>query len=984
MKHSVRNESGVVLITVLLIMLVLTVMMLGFYFMTTGEQKLAASDRNNTVAYYGAMGGLEKMSSDLASLFVETASPTPAQITNLTTASYQPSIPNITFPSGGYTITYTTNAQGQLTSAVGTIGGNGPLAGLTGILTPLTLTVIADGPYNTEVKITRVVQEVAVPIWQFGIFSNGDLSFFASPNFGFGGRTHTNGNLFLAQGAGNILTLNDKVTAFQNIIVTQLSNGQPVANNGSTGTIDVTTGAAGGCPTPTCQALTEGSVVGGPGSAAEPDWQTVSITNFAGNIRSGTTGAQQLNLALAFAGAAPIAMAQRPPLPPAPADNATLARERFFNLASVRILLSDTQADITGLPGIDTTVNPYPLAEVGSTGAEPASGDATTIQRTSSGAAYYLPATDACHPPLAESFGYVSDPNYLSPAGTTLLGGYIKIEVQQASGAWKDVTQEVLSLGVMSGVGGMAAPGLTAATTGGSFPKSTTYYYVVTALGPWGENQGTEANITTGSTTSTNKIKLTWTAVTGATGYRVYRGTSAGGETGYLSQAAGTTSYTDTNGTALTAGTPPAACKNISVVQLEEAGPHYSTATTATSYIPLNLYDPREGELRDTNTFTTSVALNGVMNLVQLNVGNLQKWLANTLCTASTVPTSCPSGALAVNNSGYTLYFSDRRGNKNSSGNETGEYGYEDSINPQNANGAPNGILDTGEDVDGDGILETYGGTPYPLAVDPSAAPSSFSYTTLTGTTSTATPQGFINLFPAAGTATPFTRVTATEAEVNSVIFFRRALRLINGTVGNLPPLAQANCSSNTAGGFTVTAENPIYVQGDYNANANGTGGFTDTANQCHVPAAVLGDAVTVLSNSWQDINSFNNPTNPGGRSGSTSWYRMAVMAGKNNSFPNPTYSPAPRADFGTDGGAHNFLRMIENWATLNYRGSMASFYTSVQATGVYKYTVVYGAPTRAFAFDTDFQNIALLPPSTPRFTDVNALSYQQAVLASQ
>jgi hypothetical protein len=218
------------------------------------------------------------------------------------------------------------------------------------------------------------------------------------------------------------------------------------------------------------------------------------------------------------------------------------------------------------------------------------------------------------------------------------------------------------------------------------------------------------------------------------------------------------------------------------------------------------------------------------------------------------------------------------------------------------------------------------------------------------------------------------------------VIFFRRALRLINGTVGNLPALAQANCSSTTAGGFTVAAENPIYVQGDYNANANGTGGFTDTATQCHVPSAVVGDAVTVLSNSWNDVNSFNNPTNPGGRSGSTSWYRMAVMAGKNNSFPNPTYSPAPAADFGTDGGAHNFLRMIESWGgTLNYRGSLASFYTSVQGTGVYKCcNTVYSPPTRAFAFDTDFQNIGLLPPSTPRFTDVNALSYQQAILPSQ
>jgi len=65
---------------VLVAMLVFTVMMLGLYFVTTGEQKIAASDRDNTVAYYGAVGALEKMSYDLATFFVFHTSPTPAQM----------------------------------------------------------------------------------------------------------------------------------------------------------------------------------------------------------------------------------------------------------------------------------------------------------------------------------------------------------------------------------------------------------------------------------------------------------------------------------------------------------------------------------------------------------------------------------------------------------------------------------------------------------------------------------------------------------------------------------------------------------------------------------------------------------------------------------------------------------------------------------------------------------------------------------------
>jgi hypothetical protein len=110
----------------------------------------------------------------------------------------------------------------------------------------------------------------------------------------------------------------------------------------------------------------------------------------------------------------------------------------------------------------------------------------------------------------------------------------------------------------------------------------------------------------------------------------------------------------------------------------------------------------------------------------------------------------------------------------------------------------------------------------------------------------------------------------------------------------------------------------------------------------------------------------------------------MAVMGGKTNSFPQPAWGAN---DSGTDGGTHNFLRYVEDWgnATLNYLGSMASFYISRQGTGIYKCcNTVYNPPTRNYTFDTDFQNINKLPPGTPRFTDVNALSYYQSVLPSQ
>lgn len=95
----------------------------------------------------------------------------------------------------------------------------------------------------------------------------------------------------------------------------------------------------------------------------------------------------------------------------------------------------------------------------------------------------------------------------------------------------------------------------TTATTGGSLAAAT-YYYVVTATKSNGETtKSNEVSITTTGTTST--VTVSWGAITGATGYRVYRGTAAGGENVYYSVSGGsTTSFTDT-GAANTAGSPP-------------------------------------------------------------------------------------------------------------------------------------------------------------------------------------------------------------------------------------------------------------------------------------------------------------------------------------------------------------------------------------------------------------------------------------------
>jgi len=316
-----------------------------------------------------------------------------------------------------------------------------------------------------------------------------------------------------------------------------------------------------------------------------------------------------------------------------------------------------------------------------------------------------------------------------------------------------------------------------------------------------------------------------------------------------------------------------------------------------------------------------------VMHYVELDVNNLRRWFQGAIGT---------QGGNAMDVTGYVVYFSDRRNNRNAAGQETAEYGVEDFVNPATAAGAPNAVLDAGEDINANGVLDVYGQTPK-------------------------VPAG--GIAPLGNAATPFVSVAATVAQVNRPLFFRRALKIVNGSLGNI-----------IAPGLTIASENPVYLKGDYNASA--ANGFGDP----HVATAIMADALTLLSNSWNDRSSFLTPEDPVGRSATDTWYRLAVISGKGLSFPRPT-AWASGQDFGTDGGAHNFLRYLEDWGgrTLNYRGAIASFYYNRQAVGTYKCcTNVYKPPTRGYNFDVDFLTPALLPPRTPMFRDVNTTGFTQ------
>ena len=294
------NESGMALVTTLMVLMLASALMVGFFATIMADQKANGIDRDQSQAYAAAHAGLEKLTSDLATKFETDFSPTAAEINALST--HPPVIPGFTYtaPGGaagsGYLVTFTTNAQGNPAplSVNGTPITAGPYAGFNGIITQYTITSTARSAGGAEVRLRRLLETVSVPVFQFGVFSETDLTFYGGDNFNFGGRVQTNGSLFLSELSGFALSLADRVTAFKEVVRNNLSNGLTVSSVGFTGTVNVPTTIG---PPAVYRALgtAEGSVVAMPGSApttAPVSWTMISTGTYKSNIRSGLTGAR--------------------------------------------------------------------------------------------------------------------------------------------------------------------------------------------------------------------------------------------------------------------------------------------------------------------------------------------------------------------------------------------------------------------------------------------------------------------------------------------------------------------------------------------------------------------------------------------------------------------------------------------------------------------------------------------------------------------
>jgi hypothetical protein len=95
------------------------------------------------------------------------------------------------------------------------------------------------------------------------------------------------------------------------------------------------------------------------------------------------------------------------------------------------------------------------------------------------------------------------------------------------------------------------------ATTGGSLSSGTHYFKVVAVMAAASATLVSLPSAEVKATVSSSgAVNLTWSAVAGADKYRVYRGTSAGGQTRYLQTSGASTSFKYTGASEIS-GTPP-------------------------------------------------------------------------------------------------------------------------------------------------------------------------------------------------------------------------------------------------------------------------------------------------------------------------------------------------------------------------------------------------------------------------------------------
>ncbi|MGH9874404.1 MAG: hypothetical protein ACRD9S_18270 [Pyrinomonadaceae bacterium] len=980
------SERGAALVTSILLLGMLGAIAITVLAVVGKEAKIAGSDVKRTQAFYAAAAGIEKMTADFSGLFQVTSRPTAGQLFTIANAWPQE------LRAEGYNLDQIIGLDDaaltsmRLTQGITngsyprvTIPG-GPFNGLSASVAPYVLSSRAIAADGTEVALTRQMNNYLIPIFQFGMFSNDDIELHPGPPFSFNGRVHANGNIYVN---GNVNFLS-KVTTANELIYDVVRNG--VVRTGATVSVQVgavrvplTMGSMFGGPNIVSSVAGQrGYFPGSPDGSVNASWDSTSVgpasgaaNQFGGQIQTRTTGGTALVLPMQLTGNSTREIIKRR----TPSDPQVVRDSRYHSKAQIRILIDDENpaaADASGIPagqGVQlSTFNPLPLPNLSA-----ATGGGRALWRINDDGTYRDTDASCVRQAQGGTPGQALTVRGVQGATQTVnlngtdtsipggagLSGRVLIQIVDSSGNTIDVTRQILSMGTTVGepnaIVTLQRP-LWAAFTQGSRDASAA--------------QNIAPDGTAYFNSLTDIVVRTYIAADGQINTAL--GPTQDATYGYL------VGLVDD----IAAGQQPLRTDAAPSLNIADWGTaNWRNNMEWNAIVPINVYNVREGNINSTNW--NAVYERGITNVVELNMRNLARWLDGVYDSNLLAGSAAVSGNIA-RPGGYTVYVSDRRGDKvkamtDFSGavvnGSNGMVDNEDIYGPNGTDGAvcsptqdQNGC-ERGEDLQNTGVL----------AKDTTELPDQAVLGGAYGTDLTM-------------------RALTVAAWTNPNNYFRHSLRLFNGE--DLQISGAGNKLSATQG-LTISTENMLYIWGSYNttginlAPPNGSSSLNDPASAFYylgdqVPASLISDAFFPLSKTWADSCSAMYPDNLNKRladrnpptNADETAVRAGIIAGNNLGAlaGSPDAGNSSAGESRLNGGMHNFPRFLEKWnARWNFAGSLIPLYHSTQAVGPYNSTsTIYSPPIRNWAFDVSFLDPNKLPPATPQFQYVQPTAFRQ------
>lgn len=954
LSQSKRAERGSATVIAVLVLGLLTIFVALAISRTTSEAMVMGNDAAEGRSYTASQASLETMTRNFNKVFDIKLTPDSSDIANIQNAAV-PGFPEFTF---NQTIRQTGAPEVVvLTSST--------YKGLNALRDAWRLQTIAkDTTTGVQVAMMREFFNNRIPIFQFGIFYEDDMSLFNPPLFKFGGRVHSNRNLFVTSGSNDIY-FNSRISAVGEFVTYTRRNWDSSSDastkiyvkNASGSYVNIT--GAKGSVISTSSGATDNVFAQTPffdntlpPSKINPAWAGVqaSLDN---NV---LTRVKPLKLPIAATYNDMIELVRRGksvgdlynngttvvPVTTTTAENTIAAKEKFANKAGIRISLADSKAKLPGC----------------------ASGVGTAAVTTQCGIRLdgdAVPGANGTYSGASRGYQPLPMLDIPTPYTATRLNGerfftngremWIKVElvsINTTTGLPQavDVTEDFLSMGVTeqaplvnSGGVKFQISGYDHNTTTGTDSRSIIKLQRFFIPGPSIPVSTTPAN---GYLSS-----YTWNS----TGYNIVVRTS--GTNPLASTCTGGAVCAPVNSYATPYPSASPAPTFNEAQHLKLAAVNSAIFNKAIVPFPIKMFDTREGLYYDSTSTTYipsggQVNDNGVMSIIDIDVANMKRFLSGTFDGKFpiTTPFALNNGGVGLksfnvpDSNGWVVYVSDRRGDFDFDG----EYDMEDIYGAVPGN---DGILQAPEDTNRNGILN----------VD------------------------FTN------EAVPYSVVRMPDyAAVTDQRYYRRAVRVINGT--SLPGNFDSSNPANTKG-FSVASENGVYVKGNYNATGVSSYPVNDSTpssdyqpqnTSAHIPAAIMADSVTILSNGWEDAESFKFPFVHTSRVAAETTLRFAMLAGDTMSGKNENPVQAPNYQR-LAGGVHNFKRFLEDWngINLNYTGSLINLYNSRNNNGSYKCCLtVYRPPKRNWIFDMTFTDPNRLPPGTPFFQYIEMTGFMR------